>query len=67
MNQNCGFTEETVEADLTLLATLTKRVRVYSSKCEQGKMILKAITKLKLDVTVTMGGACAMLALDPAQ
>lgn len=72
MNDNCAFTETTVEADMKILARLTKRLRIYSSKCEQvrparsfrvalnreqGKVILAAIKKLNLDIEVSLGGA----------
>lgn len=55
MEPLCGVTAQDVELDLIKLSSITSRIRTYGMQCNQVELILNAIQKLDLDMSVSVG------------
>ncbi|KAM9912909.1 hypothetical protein OXX69_002107 [Metschnikowia pulcherrima] len=51
----CGFGLEDAMRDVTLLSTVTSRLRIYGNQCNQAEYILQAIELLGVDTKVALG------------
>ncbi|KIY49437.1 glycoside hydrolase [Fistulina hepatica ATCC 64428] len=52
---NCGNSLENVIKDIQLLSQLTTRIRLYGADCDQAKLVMEAIEKTKVNMTVFLG------------
>lgn len=55
MEPACGFTRNDAILDLELLSSVTSKIRMYGTQCNQVDYILDGIQHLKLNMTVMMG------------
>jgi exo-beta-1,3-glucanase (GH17 family) len=51
----CGNSLPDVIQDIQLLSQLTKRIRLYGADCNQTALVLEAIKRTKVDMTVFLG------------
>lgn len=51
----CNITQTQVTRDISLLAQLTPRIRLYSSGCNQTAMVFEAIKQIKANMQVFIG------------
>lgn len=51
----CGNSLPAVIQDIQLLSQLTKRIRLYGADCNQTALVLEAIKRTKVDMTVYLG------------
>ncbi|KAI5959440.1 btgC [Candida theae] len=55
MEPYCGFSKRDAMLDLAKLSTVTTRIRTYGMQCDQAELILEAIERMDLNMTVAMG------------
>lgn len=51
----CGASQDAIIEDIQLLSQLTPRVRLYGADCDVGNLVLTAIEKTKVDLSVYLG------------
>ncbi|KAJ6513000.1 glycoside hydrolase family 17 protein [Mycena sanguinolenta] len=51
----CGNSLDDVIRDIQLLSQLTTRIRLYGADCNQAELVLEAITRTKVNMTVWLG------------
>ncbi|OBA19048.1 glycoside hydrolase [Metschnikowia bicuspidata var. bicuspidata NRRL YB-4993] len=51
----CLFSKEDAIRDLSLISTVTLKIRTYGTQCNQMEHLLKAIDILRLDMKISMG------------
>ncbi|KAJ7096514.1 glycoside hydrolase [Mycena belliarum] len=52
---NCGNSLDDIIKDIQLLSQLTTRIRLYGADCNQTELVLEAIVRTKVDMTVWLG------------
>lgn len=55
MEPTCGYSAQDATLDLALLSSITSKIRIYGTQCNQAAFILDAIQLLDSDMTLMMG------------
>lgn len=51
----CGASQDSIIEDIQLMSQLTPRLRLYGADCDAGNLVLTAIERTKVDVSVYLG------------